>query len=54
MSGKPAQVFGLADRGEIRAGLRADLAVWNVETPAELSYRIGTNPLHTRIVGGQS
>ncbi|MFB9149874.1 imidazolonepropionase [Roseovarius ramblicola] len=49
-----ARALGLRDRGEIRAGLRADLAVWNVETPAELSYRIGTNPLHTRIVGGQS
>ncbi|WP_104017906.1 imidazolonepropionase [Roseovarius nitratireducens] len=49
-----ARALGLHDRGEIRAGLRADLAVWNVETPAELSYRIGTNPLHTRIVGGQS
>ncbi len=49
-----ARALGLHDRGEIRTGLRADLAVWNVETPAELSYRIGTNPLHTRIVGGQS
>jgi imidazolonepropionase len=37
-----ARALGLRDRGEIRAGLRADLAVWNVETPAELSYRIGT------------
>lgn len=49
-----ARALGLRDRGEIRTGLRADLAVWDVETPAELSYRIGTNPLHTRIVGGQS
>ncbi|RXV64671.1 imidazolonepropionase [Roseovarius sp. A46] len=49
-----ARALGLHDRGEIRTGLRADLAVWDVETPAELSYRIGTNPLHTRIVGGQS
>jgi len=49
-----AKALGLRDRGEIRAGLRADLAVWNVETPAELSYRIGTNPLHTRIFGGQA
>ncbi|WP_454273371.1 imidazolonepropionase [Roseovarius sp. MBR-154] len=49
-----ARALGLTDRGEIRAGLRADLAVWNVETPAELSYRIGTNPLHSRIFGGHS
>ncbi|WP_244888506.1 imidazolonepropionase [Roseovarius tolerans] len=49
-----ARALGLSDRGEIRAGLRADLAVWDVETPAELSYRIGSNPLHTRIFGGQA
>jgi imidazolonepropionase len=49
-----ARALGLGDRGEIRAGLRADLAVWDVETPAELSYRIGTNPLYTRIFGGQA
>jgi len=48
-----ARALGLTDRGEIRAGLRADLGVWDVETPAELSYRIGTNPLHSRIFGGQ-
>ena len=47
-----ARALGLQDRGEIRAGLRADLAVWDVETPAELSYRIGTNPLHSRMFGG--
>jgi len=49
-----AKALGLRDRGEIRAGLRADLAVWDVGMPAELSYRIGTNPLHTRIFGGQA
>ena len=49
-----ARALGLTDRGEIRAGLRADLAVWDVETPAELSYRIGSNPLHSRIFGGQA
>jgi len=25
-----------------------------VETPAELSYRIGSNPLYRRIFGGQA
>jgi len=49
-----ARALGLRDRGEIRAGLRADLAVWDVETPAELAYRIGSNPLHSRIFGGQA
>ena len=47
-----AQALGLKDRGMIRPELRADLAIWNVAEPAELSYRIGVNPLHTRIHGG--
>lgn len=49
-----ARALGLDDTGTITPGLRADLAVWNVSTPAELSYRIGFNPLHFRIFGGQT
>lgn len=48
-----ARALGLKDRGEIRPGMRADLAVWNIEHPAELSYRIGFNPLKARIFGGE-
>jgi imidazolonepropionase len=47
-----AKALGLDDAGAIMRGLRADLAVWNVSTPTELSYRIGFNPLHMRIFGG--
>lgn len=47
-----ARALGLTDRGEISAGMRADLAVWDVETPGELAYRIGFNPLYTRIYEG--
>jgi imidazolonepropionase len=47
-----ARALGLADRGMIAPGLRADLAVWDATEPAELSYRIGVNPLHRRIHGG--
>ena len=47
-----ARALGLADRGQIAPGLRADLAVWDVAEPAELAYRIGTNSLHKRIYGG--
>ncbi len=47
-----AKALGLADCGEIRVGLRADLAIWDVGTPAELSYGIGITPLHARIFGG--
>jgi imidazolonepropionase len=48
-----ARALGLSDEiGTIEAGRRADLAIWDVEEPAELAYRIGFNPLHRRIVGG--
>jgi imidazolonepropionase len=47
-----ARALGLKDTGRIAVGLRADLAIWNVETPAELAYRIGFNPLHQRVFGG--
>ena len=47
-----ARALGLADRGVIAAGMRADLAIWDARHPAELSYRIGFNPLHARIFGG--
>jgi imidazolonepropionase len=47
-----ARALGLDDTGMIAPGLRADLAIWDVEHPAELSYRIGFNPLFKRIFGG--
>jgi imidazolonepropionase len=48
-----ASALGLADRGKIAPGLRADLCVWDADHPAELSYRIGATPLHNRIFGGR-
>ncbi len=47
-----AAALGLRDCGEVAAGKRADLAVWNVTHPAELAYRIGFNPLQFRIFAG--
>jgi len=41
------------DTGSLEAGKRADLAVWDVAHPAELSYRFGFNPLWKRIIGGK-
>ncbi|UZE50080.1 imidazolonepropionase [Rhodopseudomonas sp. P2A-2r] len=38
----------LADTGTLEAGKRCDLAIWNIERPAELVYRMGFNPLHDR------
>jgi imidazolonepropionase len=49
-----ARALGLRDCGTIAEGQRADFAIWNVEHPAELAYRIGFNPLHQRIFGGAS
>lgn len=47
-----ARALGLADRGRIAPGLRADLAIWDATDPAELAYRIGYNPLHSRYFKG--
>ncbi|MEM7319655.1 MAG: imidazolonepropionase, partial [Pseudomonadota bacterium] len=49
-----ATALGQSDIGVIAPGMRADLAIWDVEHPAELSYRIGFNPLYRRIFGGQA
>lgn len=46
-----AAALGLADLGTIAPGQVADLAVWDIAEPAELSYRIGFNPLAFRITG---
>ena len=47
-----ARALGLTDCGVLAAGKRADLCIWNAQHPAELSYRIGATPLHTRMFGG--
>ena len=47
-----ARALGLQDCGILAEGKRADLAVWDVEHPAELAYRIGFNPLYQRLFGG--
>ena len=49
-----ATALGQADRiGTLEAGKQCDLAIWNIERPAELAYRMGFNPLHARIWRGQ-
>lgn len=48
-----ARALGLhEDRGTLEVGKRADLAVWDIEHPAELSYWIGLNPLAELYVEG--
>jgi len=45
-----AKALGLqGDYGVIDAGALAEFAVWNVQHPAELSYWVGSSPLHKRI-----
>lgn len=41
------------DRGTVAVGKRADLAIWAVDHPSELSYRIGFNSIVHRMVGGR-
>ena len=49
-----ARALGLLDEiGTLEAGKAADLAVWSIERPAELVYRMGFNPLHARIRSGR-
>ncbi|MGC4410582.1 imidazolonepropionase [Rhizobium rosettiformans] len=48
-----AHALGRLDTvGTIEVGKQADLAIWSIESPAELVYRIGFNPLHQRIWNG--
>jgi imidazolonepropionase len=49
-----ARALGLtAECGTLEAGKWCDLAVWEIERPAELVYRMGFNSLHTRVRRGQ-
>ena len=49
-----ARALGIADRtGTLEAGKQADLAIWDIDDPAELVYRIGFNSLFARIWRGR-
>lgn len=48
-----ARAIGRQDEvGTLTAGKACDLAIWNVERPEDLVYRIGFNPLHRRVFKG--
>ncbi len=49
-----AKALGLEkQRGQIKVGFDADLCLWNIEHPAQLSYEIGTPLLDLRIINGE-
>jgi imidazolonepropionase len=48
-----ARALGLADRGRLAAGQRADFVAWDVAHPAELSYWIGARPVHMIVQNGR-
>jgi imidazolonepropionase len=49
-----ARALGLGgETGTLEAGKFCDLAIWNIERPAELVYRMGFNALHARVHHGR-
>ncbi len=49
-----ARALGRSERiGRLATGLDCNLAIWDIDAPADLVYRIGFNPLHARIWRGQ-
>ncbi len=54
MTRNAAPVLGMRSQvGVIAPGARADLALWDVDHPAELSYWLGGNPCQVVIRGGE-
>jgi imidazolonepropionase len=43
----------LAQVGTLEAGKRCDLAIWSINQPAEVVYRVGFNPLFARVRNGR-
>ena len=50
-----ARALGLAaECGSLTVGASCDLAIWDMDDPAELVYWLGRNPLHARVFKGQT
>jgi imidazolonepropionase len=49
-----ARALGLSDRGTLAPDQRADIALWNLGHPAELSYWLGGEPLRRLFVAGDA
>ena len=49
-----ARALGMQDRwGTLEVGKPADFAVWDIEEPAELAYRMGGNPCRMTVKAGE-
>ncbi|MDH3265480.1 MAG: imidazolonepropionase [Gammaproteobacteria bacterium] len=49
-----ALALGLnTDRGTLEIGKRADIAIWNIDHPRELSYWLGSQPLSGLLIAGR-
>ncbi|WP_240703549.1 imidazolonepropionase [Thermomonas aquatica] len=48
-----AKALGLADRGVLRTGMRADFVHWRIRHPAELCYWLGGDLAHGSFAGGR-
>ena len=54
MTREAARALGRLGRiGTLEARKDCDLAIWDIEQPAELVYHMGLNPLHSRVWRGQ-
>ena len=50
-----ARALGLGhDRGTVEAGKRADLAIWDLGHPRELTYWLGPHPLSDLLIAGRA
>jgi imidazolonepropionase len=48
-----ARALGLADRGVLRVGMRADFVRWRIGAPAELGYWLGGALAASVFAGGR-
>ena len=55
MTRQGALALGLLDElGTLRVGKRADLAVWSIDHPSELSYWMGGDPCWAVVLSGSA